>query len=70
MQPDPMTVSPRAPIREAIERMCNDGVECLPVVEDGQLVGIVSEHDQMVLVEHRCNTFGRAPRMEHIDDRH
>jgi CBS domain-containing protein len=50
MQGDPLIVSPRATIQEAIEMMRRDGVECLPVVEDGQLVGIVSEHDFVQLV--------------------
>ena len=50
MQSAPLVVSPRATIREAIEMMRRDGVECLPVVEEGELVGIVSEHDFVQLV--------------------
>jgi CBS domain-containing protein len=42
---NPVTVSPDTPTIEAIKLMCDHGVACLPVVEDGRLVGIVSERD-------------------------
>lgn len=41
----PVTVSPSTPTLEAIELMREHGVSCLPVVEHGRLVGIVSERD-------------------------
>lgn len=42
---DPVTVSPDTPTLDAINLMCEHRVACLPVVEDGRLVGIVSERD-------------------------
>jgi CBS domain-containing protein len=38
-------VVPETPIVEAIETMLKQGCGGLPVVRNGQLVGIVSEHD-------------------------
>jgi CBS domain-containing protein len=45
MKADPVTVGPKTSILEAIEIMRTNKVGCLPVVEDGHLVGIVTEHD-------------------------
>lgn len=47
MKKDPLTVSPVMPTLRAIEIMRQYGVGCLPVVHDGRLVGIVTEHDFM-----------------------
>lgn len=47
MQPDPVCVPPHmAPLR-ALEIMRSFGVGALPVVDDGLLVGLVTEHDFM-----------------------
>ena len=45
MKADPLTVSPQTPTLEAIDLMREHGVGCLPVVEGGALVGIVTAHD-------------------------
>jgi CBS domain-containing protein len=45
MKPNPVTVGPQTPTLEAIDLMRARGVGCLPVVERGQLVGIVTAHD-------------------------
>jgi CBS domain-containing protein len=47
MERDPMSVSPETSTFEAIELMRTHGVSCLPVLEGGKLVGIVSERDFM-----------------------
>jgi acetoin utilization protein AcuB len=39
------TIAPTAPIREAVAVMLAKRVGCLPVVRDGQLVGLLSESD-------------------------
>jgi CBS domain-containing protein/gamma-glutamyl:cysteine ligase YbdK (ATP-grasp superfamily) len=45
MKADPVTVSSATPTLEAIEVMRTSQVGCLPVVDDGQLVGIVTSFD-------------------------
>jgi CBS domain-containing protein len=45
--PDPATVFPETPIVDAIETMLTHRVGALPVVREGRLVGILSEHDLM-----------------------
>jgi CBS domain-containing protein/gamma-glutamyl:cysteine ligase YbdK (ATP-grasp superfamily) len=46
---DPVTVSPWTSTLEAIQTMDRHQIGCLPVVDDGKLVGIVTEHDFMEL---------------------
>ena len=45
MKPAPVTVSSTTPTLEALELMRSNKVGCLPVVDDGQLVGIVTSYD-------------------------
>ncbi len=45
MTPDPVTVAPDLPTVEAMRIMRDRRISCLPVVEDGKLVGIVTERD-------------------------
>jgi CBS domain-containing protein len=45
MKTDPLTVSSTTPTLEALELMRSNKVGCLPVVDDGQLVGIVTSYD-------------------------
>jgi CBS domain-containing protein/gamma-glutamyl:cysteine ligase YbdK (ATP-grasp superfamily) len=45
MTPDPVTVKPATPTMEAVELMRRHKVGCLPVVNDGLLVGIITAHD-------------------------
>ncbi|MBT8335126.1 MAG: CBS domain-containing protein [Gemmatimonadetes bacterium] len=47
MDRDPVTVTPETATLEAIELMRDRRVSCLPVVDQGKLVGIVSERDFM-----------------------
>ncbi len=49
MRRDPLTVTPETATVDAIELMRANGVGCLPVVEDGRLVGILTERDFMVI---------------------
>ena len=42
---EPVTVTPDTPTLDAIALMCERRVACLPVVEDGRLVGMLSERD-------------------------
>ncbi len=45
MKPDPVTVTPSTPTLEAIKLMRTNKVGCLPVVDGGRLVGIVTAQD-------------------------
>ena len=52
MEREPVTVTPETPTLEAIDRMRRNRVSALPVVKDGQLVGLVSETDYMPMAYH------------------
>jgi len=45
MTPDPVTISPNHSIGAALARMRRGGFRRLPVVEDGELVGIITDRD-------------------------
>ena len=49
MKAHPVTVTPDTSCMAAIETMREHRVGCLPVVRGGKLVGIVTEHDFMVV---------------------
>jgi CBS domain-containing protein len=50
MTPNPTTVEPDTPVSEAAKRMAREDVGPLPVVEEGRLVGIVTDRDLVVRV--------------------
>lgn len=52
MERKPVTVTPETPTLEAINQMRSHRVSALPVVKDGQLVGLVSETDYMPMAYH------------------
>jgi CBS domain-containing protein len=45
MKTAPMTVSSSTPTLEAMEMMQSNKIGCLPVVDDGRLVGILTSYD-------------------------
>lgn len=45
MQTDPPTIAPESSISEAIRRMHESATDCLPVVVDQRLVGILTQGD-------------------------
>lgn len=49
MTPDPVTIGPTESCRDAVRRMNERRISCLPVVHEGRLVGIVSERDFLPL---------------------
>lgn len=49
MNADPVTVLPETPTVEAIRLMRDKKLSCLPVTRDGKLVGIVTEHDLVIV---------------------
>ena len=52
MTPVVFTVGPDLPIRAAVGVMLEKRIGCLPVVEDGKLVGLLSETDCMKYLAH------------------
>lgn len=52
MRMDPITVTPDGEIEEASQRLLDNKISSLPVVEDGELVGIVTTKD---LLHHYTN---------------
>lgn len=57
MNPDPITVSPDTSTVEAIRLMREKQLACLPVVQDGKLVGLVTEHDLIVVSSHLLESY-------------
>lgn len=53
MTNDPVTTSPQTPLAEAAGVMLARKIGCLPVVEDGSLVGILTESDFVRLAARR-----------------
>ena len=45
MTPDPLVVEASTPVREVMDRLFESDVRHLPVVDDHELVGIVSDRD-------------------------
>lgn len=73
MEPQPITVKPGSPIREALEILIDNEISGLPVVDaDGRIAGILSEKDLLkVFYEpglHRVESImTRAPIMVAVD---
>src|SRR6056297_1749367 len=49
MRPDPLSVKPETTTVNAIRMMRENRLSCLPVVENGKLVGLVTEHDLIIV---------------------
>ena len=49
MNTKPVTVTPETSTVEAIRTMREGNMACLPVVKDGKLVGLITEHDLIVV---------------------
>jgi CBS domain-containing protein len=52
MRRDPVTVSPDSSTVDAIRLMREEKLACLPVVKNGKLVGLITEHDLVVVSSH------------------
>lgn len=52
MRADVVTVPPDTPLAEAASRMLEHKIGCLPVIQEGRLVGIVTEGDFLSLLTH------------------
>jgi acetoin utilization protein AcuB len=61
MTPDPVTATPETPLAEAAARMFEHRVGCLPVVEEGRLVGLLTETDALEVLAELLGPRGRLP---------
>jgi CBS domain-containing protein len=61
MNADPVTISPDTPTVEAIRTMREKKLACLPVTRGGKLVGIVTEHDLIVVASYLLETQLASP---------
>jgi len=55
MTKDPMAVTPDTPVAQVVTTLHNKKLGCMPVVEDGRLVGIITVTDMLKLL-HRLLT--------------
>jgi CBS domain-containing protein len=60
MTQNPITVAPEETTHEAIRRMRARGIGSLPVVREGQLVGIVTERDLIELAARELDRLAEA----------
>ena len=61
MQADPVTVSPETSTVDAIRLMREKHLACLPVARDGKLVGLVTEHDLLVVASRLLESYLESP---------
>lgn len=54
-----VTIDPEATVHEAAAKLVQNNVGSLPVVEEGRLIGVISERDVIRLMHHRGEGFGR-----------
>ncbi|MDA9774089.1 CBS domain-containing protein [Saprospiraceae bacterium] len=58
MNPAPQVTDPTKNLRELSYEMLNAGVQQLPVVDDGKLVGILTTYDMWKQYEHKTSVEG------------
>lgn len=61
MNREPTTVQPETPTVDAIRLMREHKLACLPVTRDGKLVGIVTEHDLIVVASRLLESYLEEP---------
>ena len=61
MRREPVSVSPNTRTLEAMRLMRSQGLGCLPVTEDGRLVGIITERDLIEVSVHLLEDFLSEP---------
>src|SRR5690606_36426746 len=64
MMNEVITVSPDAPVEEAAALLAEHRIGCLPVMSDGQLVGILSETDGLQAIVELFRAHGPSSRIE------
>ena len=62
MTRDPLTMRPEQPVAEAAQLLTTKRIGCLPVVENGELMGIITTTDMMKLLVHLLESQGSVPK--------
>lgn len=63
-----VSVSPALPVRAAVDIMLKRQIGCLPVVEDGRLVGLLSETDCLRYLIHVLDIAAEKDRLPELPD--
>ncbi|MBP8002842.1 MAG: CBS domain-containing protein [Chloroflexi bacterium] len=63
----PLTIPPDTPLRQVIYLMQREGVRQLPVVDNGELVGIITDRDVRLAVNSPVVVQNMAHRKENIE---
>jgi CBS domain-containing protein len=61
MNREPLTVHPDTPTVDAIRLMRDNELACLPVTRNGKLVGIVTEHDLIIVASRLLESYLVTP---------
>ena len=64
MSEAPTTVTPEAPVEDAASLLVVRKIGCLPVVEDGRLVGIVTETDLLAVLVELLGLLSQSTRLD------
>jgi acetoin utilization protein AcuB len=70
MTVNPKTITPETTLQEVLSLMNTEGYRHLPVVEDGQLVGIITDRDVRLAVNSPILTADLSKRRELISSLH
>jgi CBS domain-containing protein len=57
----PSTVSPNVPVRQVLQKMVDERIGCVMIVEAGKLVGIFSERDALMKLNTDASKFFSRP---------
>lgn len=57
MNPEPIFAHPQTATIKAIQLMREEKISCLPIVENQKLVGVISEHDLILIAGHLLEEF-------------
>lgn len=68
MTVEPLTISPYATLRDAIIMMNEEGYRQLPVVENGRLVGIITNRDVRLALDSPLINKDTADRMQLLNE--
>lgn len=67
MTHNPITVSPDMRLWKVVEIMQKDGFRQLPVMEDGRLVGIITDRDIRLVIDFAPNEDGRSEQKQKLN---